>query len=198
MRPLVSGDAIVRALRHSVERYRTLRILETLSCVDELTGLYNRRGVITAGAQVLQLARRRSTGLWVLYADVDGLKSINDRHGHQAGDRALVDVAVALRASFRGSDVIGRMGGDEFAVLAIDAALESRELLLHRIRRNVERRNAETREPFPVALSAGCARFEPSSAADLPELLGRADKELYEGRRGRREATADARPSRRP
>jgi diguanylate cyclase (GGDEF)-like protein len=179
----ISGVAMMRALRFSIERHRALRALEALTCLDELTGLYNRRGLLTAGAQTLQLARRRSTGLWVLFADVDGLKAINDGHGHAAGDEALVEAGMVLRASFRGSDVIARIGGDEFAVLAVDAAPESRDLLLHRIARNLERRTEENPRPFAIRLTVGCARYEPGEEADLPALLGRADKALYEERR---------------
>ncbi|MBN1772807.1 MAG: diguanylate cyclase [Deltaproteobacteria bacterium] len=191
----VSGVAMMRALRFAVERHRALRTLEALTLLDDLTGLYNRRGLLTAGAQMLQLARRRGSGLWVLFADVDGLKAINDDHGHAAGDEALVEVGMVLRASFRGSDVIARSGGDEFVVLAIDAAPESRDLLLHRIRRNLERRAEENPRPFPIALTVGCSRYEPGEEADLPALLGRADKVLCEERRNRRGRAPSDRPA---
>lgn len=182
----VSGVAMVRALRFAVERHRALLALEALTCLDELTGLYNRRGLLTAGAQILRVAQRRETGLWVLFADVDGLKAINDGHGHAAGDEVLVEAGMVLRASFRGSDVIARVGGDEFVVLAVDAAPESRDLLLHRIRRNLERRAEEKPRPYVVRLTVGCARYEPGEEVDLPALLGRADRALYEERRRRR------------
>ncbi|MBN1771968.1 MAG: GGDEF domain-containing response regulator [Deltaproteobacteria bacterium] len=178
-----SADGIMQSLCFAVERCRNMVALRSLVLIDELTGLYNRRGVLTAGTQTVQLARRRATGLWVLYADVDGLKAINDRFGHEAGDSALIDAAHALRASFRASDVIGRLGGDEFVVLAIDATPESREILLHRIARNLEMRNADSQAPFALELTVGCARFDPGEAGtDLTELLRRADNALYQER----------------
>lgn len=185
----VSGVGMMRALRFAIERHRALLALEALTCLDELTGLYNRRGLLTAGTQTLRLARRRDSGLWVLFADIDGLKAINDQYGHAAGDEALVEAGMVLRASFRGSDVIARVGGDEFVVLAIDAAPESCDLLLHRIRRNLERRAAEKPRPFEVCLTVGCARYEPGEEVDLPALLGRADQALYEERRRKRRGT---------
>ena len=129
----VGGGTLVRAIRFAIERQRIRVAHEALCHVDELTGLYNRRGFQVSGDRLLRLSQRRSVGLWLLCADLDGLKGINDRFGHGAGDAALVETANALRATFRSSDAVGRLGGDEFAVLALDAAEGSLELIVERI-----------------------------------------------------------------
>ncbi|MBN1527498.1 MAG: GGDEF domain-containing protein, partial [Thermoleophilaceae bacterium] len=178
-----SGDTIMRALHFASERHNALLSLKALTWLDELTGLYNRRGFLAAGTQLLRFARRRSTGLWVVCADVEGMSRINETHGREAGDTALVETAAALRAGFRGSDVLGRLDEGEFAVLALDAAAESRETFLDRVARCIARRNADPRAAFPVALATGAARFEAQHATDLPVLLESARRELRGQRR---------------
>ncbi len=191
----VSGVTMMRALRFAVERHRGLVALEALTCLDELTGLYNRRGLLTAGSQTVRLAHRRATGLWVLFADVDDLQAINERHGRAAGDEVLAEVGMVLRASFRGSDVLARLDGDGFVVLAIDAAPEARDLLLHRVERNLARRAEENPRPFAIRLTVGCVRYEPGEEADLPALLGRADQALREERKRSRGRAPSPRPA---
>ena len=100
-----------------------------LSLSDGLTGLYNRRGLFALGEHTMRSARRRAKGLGVIYVDVDGLKDINDRFGHAQGDEALRAVADVIRASIRESDVVGRVGGDEFVVLAEDDPDVTRDLV---------------------------------------------------------------------
>src|SRR3989338_8947318 len=99
------------------DRKHTEEMLRELSITDELTNLYNRRGFLTLAADRLKLTRRSKTGLWMFFADVDGLKHINDTFGHQEGDRALTDVAQILKKIFRESDIIARLSGDEFIIL---------------------------------------------------------------------------------
>ena len=100
--------------------------LRIAAFTDELTGLYNRRGYVTRAASLLKLADPKT--IWQIFFDVDELKLINDTFGHWAGDRALMELAGVLRQAFRSTDIVARVGGDEFAVLAIapaDAAPES-------------------------------------------------------------------------
>src|SRR5437588_1422229 len=100
------------------ERKRAEAALQSLSLVDELTGLYNRRGFLAVTEQHLAAIRRNKKMPVILYADLDGLKVINDSLGHHEGDRALVKAAEIFRETFRSSDIIARIGGDEFVVLA--------------------------------------------------------------------------------
>ena len=112
--------------RDVTERKEQEQALRSLTIIDDLTKLYNRRGFLTLAERHLKLAVRKKTGVFLLFADLDGLKIINDTFGHLEGDRALVDAADILRNSFRSADIIARLGGDEFTVFPIEAAPRAR------------------------------------------------------------------------
>jgi len=117
---------LLRILLVAAERHRLTSTLRAAAFTDELTGLYNRRGYVTRAATLLKVAEPKT--IWQIFFDVDELKIINDTFGHWAGDRALMEVATVLRQAFRSTDIVARVGGDEFAVLATapaDAAPES-------------------------------------------------------------------------
>lgn len=155
--------------------------LEELSGQDELTGLLNRRGFTVAGRQLLRVADRLGAVIHALFIDVDGLKRINDEQGHDAGDSALALVADVLRQTARSSDVIGRLGGDEFGVVLLGSGARGTETFI--------RRTADLladRSHGAVTLSIGTADRPPGSGLDLRELLKMADMRMYEGRRLRR------------
>lgn len=107
--------ALVRSLRYSIERHRLQKSLQNLSLLDDLTGLYNRRGFLALAEQHLRVIQRKGAAL-LIYVDLDDLKVINDTHGHLEGNRALIVTANVLRACFRQSDILARLGGDEFCV----------------------------------------------------------------------------------
>jgi len=107
-----------RSLRQALERQRVQQRLADLALRDDLTGLYNRRGVLALGEYQRRQCLRSGRTLVVVQVDVDGLKSINDTWGHQAGDQAISSTASILRCTFRDSDIVGRMGGDEFLAIA--------------------------------------------------------------------------------
>ena len=122
----VTGDMLERAIRYARERHRLLEEISALSLTDELTGLHNRRAFMTMADQRLQLLERSGSLCLLIFADVDGLKAANDTMGHEAGDRLLVDAARALQSAFRRTDLVARMGGDEFVVLADGATRRRR------------------------------------------------------------------------
>lgn len=180
---LVKGDIensqLERALLFAIQRHRTVENLRRLSMIDELTGLLNRRGFLTLARQQLKIARRAQRELVLFYADVDGLKQINDRYGHPSGDLALQTVARLLQQTFRSSDLIARLGGDEFTVLAIDASEQKVDLICERLQRQFENYNRKGRA-FPLSVSLGNARFDPNAVnLDLESLLKQADRALY-------------------
>ncbi|MCX7766224.1 MAG: diguanylate cyclase, partial [Candidatus Sumerlaeia bacterium] len=117
--------------------------LRALSLNDALTGLYNRRGFFTLAEQQLKIAQRTRQGLLLMFADLDGLKWINDHLGHQEGDRALVTVAKILKECFRSSDIIARLGGDEFAVLAVASRKEGTATILERLQKKIAEYNQQ-------------------------------------------------------
>jgi diguanylate cyclase (GGDEF)-like protein/PAS domain S-box-containing protein len=159
--------------------------LEKLASRDELTGLYNRRGLIALGEQILYEARRAGSSLGVLFIDVDGMKAINDRFGHRAGDDALRVTAEALRTQTRPTDVAARIGGDEFAVIVGDATAETLANVGTRIDKTLADHNRAAGEPFEISLSVGSLLADPRSPGTLTDLIERADSTMYE-RKARR------------
>jgi diguanylate cyclase (GGDEF)-like protein len=174
-----------RAIRYAIERHAMLLKLERLSLTDELTGLYNRRGFFMLGEQQLESARRTKLPLLLMYLDVDGLKGINDTQGHAAGDRLLADTAAILLATFRSADIVARIGGDEFAVLAqLNPADAHRPEL--RLIEKTDARNTRHPELPPIGLSLGVETLDPDLRRPLGELLALADTRMYEHKRERR------------
>jgi diguanylate cyclase (GGDEF)-like protein len=153
--------------------------LQSLSLTDELTGLYNRRGFMTLATEQLLLARRAPRPLCLVYVDVDDLKSINDRHGHAAGDAALNAATQILRQTFRSSDIIARLGGDEFAVLVMDAAESSVSAIQARLHANLDLHNAKANGGFGLSLSLGSVQVDASATWTVEELLAEADRVMY-------------------
>ena len=182
----VSQDLLLRSIRYAVERHRLSSALRSLSLIDDLTGLYNRRGFADLGEQHLKLARRTARAVLLVFLDVDRLKTINDTLGHHVGDRALCQVADLLRDSFRQSDVIARMGGDEFAVLALDALEEHQTEVIERFREKIQEQNERSRETYRLSISLGTARFDGEGRTRLDDLLAMADDEMYEEKRAKR------------
>jgi len=176
---ITSQKAAEAALRQREEQLRML------SLSDDLTGLYNRRGLFALGEHTMRIARRRARSLGIIYIDVESLKTINDRFGHAQGDEALRMVADVMRASIRESDVVGRVGGDEFVILAEDDTGVTQDLVA-RLRRRLELANAKTGRPFRLSLSIGAVDWEPGEQATLQELIERADQCMYDDKRAGR------------
>ncbi len=147
--------------------------------------MYNRRGLFALGEHTMRIARRRARRLGIIYIDVDSLKTINDRFGHAQGDEALRMVADVVRASIRESDVVGRVGGDEFVVLAEDDTGVTQDLVA-RLRRRLDQANAKAGRPFRLSLSIGSVDWEHGEQATLQELIERADQRMYDDKRARR------------
>ena len=192
-RDLEAVERLAALYAIAVHRTRTEEALRDLSLVDDLTGLYNRRGFMALAEQQLKIANRTRKDLSLLFADLDDLKKINDSLGHDEGDRALAEAADALRDAFRESDIIARIGGDEFAVLAIDASDWKPAALSRRVRDKLAARNARKERPYSLSLSLGVTRYDPDKPCSVQELLALADKLMYEDKTSRK--TSGARPS---
>ncbi len=163
------------------QQERTAR-LNMISNTDELTGLLNRRGLLELGQQTIDIAVVLNQGGVVIFGDMDGLKRINDTYGHDAGDRAIKAEAEILKKNFRASDIVGRIGGDEFVVVASGLG----EPRLAAIRENVEAEckawNITHNEEFEISISMGCKAFDKESHS-LEDILREADGLLYEEKR---------------
>ena len=157
--------AVIRA--RTVRRLeQTRRDIHRLAVTDPLTGLANQRGLLAAAGTAL--SRRPPVELCVVYLDIDGLKDVNDRYGHDAGDQLIRSVATVLRGVFRPQDTIARIGGDEFAVLLIGADPRLTQQLLTSVHQDLHQAG--------ISVSAGTAETTPDSFdAELADLLDQAD-----------------------
>lgn len=167
-------------LRDVTERKRMEERLRELSITDELTGLNNRRGFYALAERELNLASRLKRDLYVLSADMDGLKVINDTLGHQEGDGALIAIAGILKETCRNVDIIARIGGDEFVVVPVGTTTDSTDLIVARLQKNVGTYNNSMSRRYKLSLSVGVGHYDPSRPCSLDELLIRADKSMYE------------------
>lgn len=176
----------VALLRDVSQRVRLRNELQRLALADTLTGVGNRRAFLALGEQALKLAEREAQPAALLFVDVDNMKQINDRYGHRAGDRAVVTTARMLTETVRDSDIVGRVGGDEFCVLLGGAPRE--EVLREGITR-VEEAAAEIhqRVDFPLSVTVGSVLFDPADPVAIGELMDAADREMYKAKRGRRQ-----------
>ena len=154
--------------------------LKTLAITDALTGLYNRRGFIALAEQQLKQAARKKGGLTLLFADLDDLKSINDDLGHKVGDKAIMEVAEIFREVFRKMDIIGRIGGDEFAILVIETRPDYADTIERRLQACLDLHNSGVDRAYSISLSIGLAYYDPETPASLDDLISRADSLMYE------------------
>jgi diguanylate cyclase (GGDEF)-like protein len=159
---------------------RQVNELESLANSDPLTGLSNRRYLQDQLRQALGIYKRYETPFALLILDVDGLKRVNDSKGHQAGDRALVQVATAMRRTLRTTDTAARIGGDEFCVLATNQNATAAEPLAQRI---VDAVDAETGSDSPIGISIGVVSC-PEHGDDTDALLEMADQAMYRAKAG--------------
>jgi diguanylate cyclase (GGDEF)-like protein len=171
----VSG-AIQAAAAEELVRRRS-RELESQANTDPLTGLGNLRHLQRQVTHMLEIHKRYGHPFAVLLMDINGLKRINDSHGHQAGDRVLMQVAMALRRSIRTVDVAARLGGDEFCVLAPEQEADPATILAERLATAVGEEVATPDDP-PVSLSVGVVSC-PAHGTDAETLIDGADRAMY-------------------
>lgn len=172
-------------LRDVNEAVRLRKELQQLSLTDDLTGLYNRRGLMMFASRAVHLAKRQRHRLFVLFADLDGLKQINDSLGHQVGDTYLAESAKLLTSSFREIDTIARMGGDEFAVLGAITEECIPEMLVNRLKNSIDTFNAIKPDALPLSMSIGLSTYDPEAPEPIEEVISRADEAMYRQKKHR-------------
>ncbi|MFA6413495.1 MAG: PAS domain S-box protein [Syntrophales bacterium] len=176
-------QVVANDLQRIMAQRRAEAEIRTLSITDQLTGLHNRRGFITFADQQLKLSDRTKRGMLLFFADLDGMKLINDTLGHEEGDNALMEVAAILKETFRAVDIMARMGGDEFAILAIDSTEVNSEIFSTRLQERIDAHNQQENRSYSLSLSFGCACYNPENPCSLDELIGHADRLMYENKR---------------
>ncbi len=172
----LDDEQLLRDLGAMAEQEITALQLATL---DDLTLISNRRGFLELAQHGLNVCKRKGLSASVLLIDLDKFKPINDKYGHAEGDRALLAFAATMREVFRESDVYGRIGGDEFAVLLMDANENETRESIERFKSAVAAYNAQARRGYDIECSIGCVTAQLPEESDIHTLLDRADKEMY-------------------
>ncbi|RJR16457.1 MAG: sensor domain-containing diguanylate cyclase [Nitrospiraceae bacterium] len=157
-------------------------MLRSMTFIDDLTGLYNRRGFMTLSRQQLKASSRAGAKMLLIFADLDNMKWINDNLGHPEGDRALISAGKILRETFRESDLISRIGGDEFVILAIETPDMGRDSIAARLQSHISSFNEKKGLPYDISLSIGTSHFDPAHPRPLEDLLSEADSLMYESK----------------
>jgi diguanylate cyclase (GGDEF)-like protein/PAS domain S-box-containing protein len=162
--------------------------LHHMSITDELTGLFNRRGFMTLADKQLKLASRSNDRIFLLYADFDNMKWINDNLGHQTGDDALIETAVILKNTFRQADLIGRVGGDEFIVLMTERDKSKNEqTVVSRLEKETEKANALKNREYKIMLSIGTVNCNGKQNCSIDDLMIKADLLMYDNKNEKKE-----------
>ncbi len=176
----------VTGRRQSENALRSYSVeMEQLALTDELTGLRNRRGFLVLADQALRMARRTRAKCVLVFIDLDGLKRVNDTRGHAAGDALITDTARVLGHVFRESDVVGRVGGDEFAVFALLDEQDGKTAVATRLQAEIDRFNAQVVPTLRIAMSIGIEEINSAADTPLDVLLSHADRAMYEKKRRR-------------
>jgi diguanylate cyclase (GGDEF)-like protein len=181
-------NLLIRSILFGIERHKHWKSIHQLSLIDELTGLQNRRGFFALSNQLLKLVKRSEHQVFVLFMDLNGMKTINDTLGHDVGDEALKQTAQILRDTFRETDVIARLGGDEFAVVAEVSNQYNKDKLLARFQSNVDAFNQKNNNPYTVSVSAGIVLVDKNNPETIEDLLKQADQLMYQDKVKKKEA----------
>jgi two-component system, cell cycle response regulator len=176
----INTNVLYRSIRYSIERNHLIQQLKSISITDDLTGLYNRRGFLMLAKKQLELASRMNKTMWMIYLDVDKMKWINDTLGHHEGDNALRNTAKILKQTFRDSDILARIGGDEFAVVALEDSKSGADSMIARILTDIASFNAKANIRYQLSVSMGAVPCDTRPDCDISMLLTVADKLMYE------------------
>jgi diguanylate cyclase (GGDEF)-like protein len=166
-------------IKHIARQQQLENALRELATVDELTDILNRRGFHAVADDHLRLAKRFKKGLYCLFMDLNGFKRINDTLGHNVGDQALIETARVLKSTFRETDIVARVGGDEFVVLALDTGSGSADRMVARLREKLSAANAQTGRKYTLSLCIGVAQYESGQECTIGDLVARADSLMY-------------------
>lgn len=158
-------------------------VLNRMSMIDELTGVYNRRGFYVSANRILKAAENEGRQAAIIFGDLDNLKKVNDTFGHDDGDYAIVSCAEFLKKSLRTTDVVGRIGGDEFAAFAICDDADIIAKLPSRIKGIASKHNEVSDKPYNVTVSIGIYPIICSPELNIQEFMDKADNALYEDKK---------------
>lgn len=193
---LVKGEyndrILLRALRYARERHRMWSTLRRLSVIDELSGLYNRRGFFAVAGRQFEdclTSPERSTHLF--FFDLDRFKQVNDTYGHDQGDEALRSFSDILKAVFDREDSVARVGGDEFVAFVSDSGNRDPNNIIEEFEGALSRFNAEEKFPFALQSSYGFRTVKSGEKISLDEALNDADSKLYQQKKEKKKESEE-------
>jgi diguanylate cyclase (GGDEF)-like protein/PAS domain S-box-containing protein len=182
--PVMDSSNSMKAVTVISKNITSLKMLEAelyaLSVSDELTRLFNRRGFLTLADRQFKMCQRSGQPMLLIFADVNDFKQINDTYGHALGDGALKELTAILKKTFRESDILARMGGDEFAILITAFKPGQESEYLKRLHNNVAQFNKKGDHPYILSISTGVVIYDPSAPRTIDEMLTEADLRMYE------------------
>ena len=170
-------DRAVWSILHSLERNKMINRLYEDSIEDQLTKLYNRRGFLALAKDSIRLME--SPNYHIVFIDMDKMKIINDKLGHDIGDNALKEATNILTSSFREADIISRYGGDEFVVFISDVDKSIIEKIKHRILDKVAAFNKQNKYDYNLGLTLGWSKYKSRKNQSLQEVINEADQDMY-------------------
>ena len=176
-------NGTIHLVRDITERKNMEEKLKIMSVTDELTGLYNRRGFFTMLEQQLKIIKRQNDKAYMLYIDIDNFKSINDTLGHSTGDSVLIDAVNILKSTYRESDIIARIGGDEFVVFPAGNNESNLNKVIDRLQANIDIYNATKKRGYTLSMSVGISVYDSENPRSTDDLLAEADRSMYENKK---------------
>ncbi len=186
---LVKGDmnshALSRILRYAIMRHKGRVELQSLSLVDDLTSLYNRRGFMLFAQQQLSIAIRTKRGMILFFIHIEGLNEITEKFGRQYEDLAKIETANILKEAFRESDIIARHSRDEFTAMAIESFDASNEIIITRLQDELKSRNKQENRQYKLSLCIGKAYYDTEELCTIEELINRAKKSMIEQKKNK-------------
>ncbi len=176
----VTSHALSRILRYAIMRHKGRAELHSLSLVDDLTGLYNRKGFMLFAQQQLSIAVRTKRGMILFFIHLEGLNEISEKSGRQYEDLAKIETANILKEVFRESDIIARHGRDEFTAIAIDSYDANNEVIITRLQDELKSRNKQENRRYKLSLCIGTAYYDTEELCTIEELINRAKESMIE------------------
>jgi len=182
---LTSGDKklLYVVSRDITERKRMEERLRLLATRDELTGFLNRRSGLLVLEKMMGLAKRDGSKLSICFVDVNDLKEVNDTYGHLEGDRLLKTLAGCIKESLRDTDVVCRLGGDEFLLIFPQCPLDQAEIIWKRVASRIAAYNKDPLKPYDIEVSHGFAEYDPDKVKSIYGFIGLADEQMYRDKR---------------
>lgn len=182
-------NSLLTAMEKEMDSHKSMQEeLLDMSLKDELTGLHNRQGFLPLATEYLKALDRDNSIAYILYADIDNMKHINDTFGHHEGDKVIKTVSDILNDIYSGSDLISRIGDDEFVVLPVGFSESGVDLINSHLQEKFDEVNSTSNINYDISISYGVAEYNPETPCSIEELLERSEKLMYEQKKEKKKS----------